>query len=72
MLPRSRWSGRQQSDEFQSVWRCDSEAYCWFGKTGGLKGDHSLRGRSGQLVLRAMGLEDVKIVSIYLEKSIVR
>ena len=72
MEQRGRWSGRQQSDGYQSVWRCISEGYCWSGKTGGLEGYYLLGGSSGQLVIRTRGLEDDRIVRIYLEKSMVR
>jgi len=72
MVQRGRWSGRQQSDGYQSVWRCISEGYCWSRKAGGLEGNYLLGGSSGQLVIRARGLEDEKIVRIHLEKSVVR
>ena len=72
MVQRGRWSGTQQTDGYQSVRRCVSEGYSWSWKTGGLNGYHLLRGSPGQLVVRAWGLENERIVSIYLEKCIVR
>jgi len=71
MVQIGRWSRRQQSDGYQSFWRCISEGYCWSGKTGGLQGYYLLGGTSGRLVIRARGLDDKKIVRIYLEKSVV-
>jgi len=72
IVKRGRWSGRQQFNGYQSDWRCVSEEYCWSGKTGGLKAHHLHRGSSGWLAIGARGLDDERIVSIYLEKSVVR
>jgi len=72
MAQRHRWSGRRQSDGFQSGWRCVSEGYCWSGKTGGLKWYYNLSGSLGRLVFRTRGLGDERIVGICLQKSIVR
>jgi len=72
MVQRGRWSGIQQSDGYHSVWTCVSERYCWSGKTGKLKRYHLLGGRSSRLVIRAGGLDDMRMVSTNLMRSIVR
>jgi len=72
MVQTGRWSGRQESDRLQSVWRCVSEVSHRFRKTGELKEYYLLVGSSGQLGIRATGLEDNGIVRIHLERSVVR
>jgi hypothetical protein len=72
MVQQGRWSGRQQCDGYQSVWRCISERYCWSKETGGLKGYHLLGGSSGGLVIRARGLGNDGMVVNCLEERVVR
>jgi len=72
MVEGGRWSGRQQSDGYQSVCRCASEGYCWSRMSAGLNGYHLFGGSSGQLVNKEWGLADERIVSIDLEKSVRR
>jgi hypothetical protein len=51
MVRWGRWSRRQQSDGYQSDWRCITERYCWSRKTWGLESYHLVGECSGQLVI---------------------
>lgn len=71
-VQRGRSSGKQQSDRYLSSWRCIVAEDSWSGKTTELKRYNILRGSSKWVVVRVSRSGDNRLVSIYLEISLVR